>query len=129
VQNEWNTNGAKPRIFVTGGSGFVGRNLIRHFIATGFEVVALARSARSVQVVTELGAMPFAGDLLNPAMAEGMRGCQALVHAAADTDHGPGTAQADRTNLEGTRNVFQAARSAGISRAVHISTESVLLDG
>jgi nucleoside-diphosphate-sugar epimerase len=67
---------------VTGGSGFVGRNLIRHF-----------------------------------------------VHAAADTDHGPGTAQADRTNFEGTRNVFQAALSAGISRAVHISTEPVLLDG
>ena len=59
-----------------------------------------------------------------------MRGCQALVHAAADTDHGRGTGQTeDRTNLEGTRNVFQAALTAGISRAVHISTELVLLDG
>jgi nucleoside-diphosphate-sugar epimerase len=119
----------KPRLFLTGGSGYVGRNLIRHFTATGFEVVALARSERSAQVVTALGATPFAGDLLDAAMVEGMQDCQSLIHAAADTGHGRGTAHADRTNLQGTRNVFQAALKAGISKAVHISTESVLLDG
>lgn len=129
MQNKWDVNKPKPRLFLTGGSGYVGRNLIRHFIAKGFEVVALARSERSLQIVKTLGAVPFAGDLLDVGLVEGMKRCQTLINAAADTDHGRGKAQHYRTNLGGTRNVFQSARTAGISRAVHISTESVLLDG
>jgi nucleoside-diphosphate-sugar epimerase len=128
-QNTWDANNPKPRLFLTGGSGYVGGNLIRHYIAAGFEVVALARSERSMQVVKALGAVPFSGDLLDAGLVQGMRGCQTLINAAADTDHGRGNAQQSRTNLEGTRNLFRSARTAGISRAVHISTESVLLDG
>ncbi|MCY1073029.1 NAD-dependent epimerase/dehydratase family protein [Archangium lansingense] len=117
------------RLFLTGGSGYVGRNLIRHFTARGTEVVALTRSARSAEVVQALGAVPWMGDLLDANLADGMSGCQALIHAAADTSHGRGTTQQVRTNLEGTRNVFASAHAAGLSRAVHISSESVLLDG
>jgi nucleoside-diphosphate-sugar epimerase len=47
-----------------------------------------------------------------------MKGCQTLINAAADTDHGCGTAQQSHTNLEGTRNLFQSALTAEISRAV-----------
>lgn len=90
----------KPRFFLTGGSGYVGRNLVRHFIAKGFEVVALARSERSLQIVKALGAVPFAGDLLDAGLVEGMKDCQTLINAAADTDHGRGTAQQSQTNLE-----------------------------
>jgi nucleoside-diphosphate-sugar epimerase len=129
MPNACDDNKPKPRLFLTGGSGYVGRNLIRHFLAAGFQVVALARSEGSLQVVEALGAVPFAGNLLDAGLVEGMKGCQTLVNAAADTDHGRGNAQQSRTNLEGTRNLFQSAYTAGISRAVHISTESVLLDG
>jgi nucleoside-diphosphate-sugar epimerase len=124
-------NDAPPaqRLFLTGGSGYVGRNLIRHFTAKGVEVVALARSARSAEIVRTLGAIPFQGDLLDVDLNGGMVGCQMLIHAAADTNHGRGTAGQSRTNLDGTRNVFGAARRAGIARALYISSESVLLDG
>ena len=54
---------------------------------------------------------------------------QWLIHAAADTGHGHGTSEQARVNLDGTRNVFETARSAGVRRALIISTESVLLDG
>ncbi|MDF2696212.1 MAG: epimerase [Labilithrix sp.] len=117
------------RLFLTGGSGYVGRNLIRHFVAKGIEVVALARSARSAEIVRTLGAATFMSDLLHEGLAKGMNGCQALVHAAADTSHGRATAQQERTNLDGTKNVFESARVAGLSRAVYVSSESVLLDG
>jgi len=60
---------------------------------------------------------------------QGMKGCDVLIHAAADTQHGRGTAQQKRTNEDGTRTVFEAARSAGIRKAIHISTESVLAAG
>ncbi|MCX5568706.1 NAD-dependent epimerase/dehydratase family protein [Kaistia nematophila] len=117
------------RIFLTGGSGYVGRNLIRYFSRRDVEVVALVRSAGSAERVRALGAKPWLGDLLNPDIAAGMAGCDVLIHAAADTDHGPGSGEQTRVNQEGTRVVFEAARAAGLRRGILISTESVLADG
>jgi nucleoside-diphosphate-sugar epimerase len=116
-------------LFLTGGSGYVGRNLIRHFVAEGVEVRALARSAKAAEIVRALGASPCRADLLDPGLADAMEGCRTLIHAAADTSHGRGGAQQRRVNVEGTAHVFAAAKAAGVRRAVHISTESVLLDG
>jgi nucleoside-diphosphate-sugar epimerase len=117
------------RIFITGGSGYVGRNLIRHFVANGIPVTALARSRKSEQTVAELGATPFSGDLLGADLKRGMGGCNVLIHAAADTDHGPGTKSQQHINEAGTRAVLEAARAARIQRVIHLSTESVLADG
>ena len=118
------------RIFVTGGSGYIGRNLIRRLVADGHEVVALARSPASAAKVEALGARAVPGDILDAAsLAAGMAGCDRLVHAAADTGHGAFEASQHHTNLAGTTTVFATARAAGISRAVHISTEAVLLSG
>jgi nucleoside-diphosphate-sugar epimerase len=117
-------------VFVTGGSGFVGRNLIRRLIADGHRVRALARSEASAARVDALGAESKRGDILDPVSLEAaMAGCAWLVHAAADTGHGAFEARQHHTNLEGTRNVLRAARRAGIGRAVHVSTEAVLLTG
>lgn len=118
-----------PRIFLTGGSGYVGRNLIRHFVARGSVVTALVRSEASAEIVRALGAVPFKGDLLDAGLAAGMAGCNALIHAAADTDHGPETERQRRINVDGTRAVIDAARSAGIRSVIHLSTESVLATG
>lgn len=116
-------------IFLTGGSGYLGRNLIRHFVAAGCEVVALARSPKAADVVRGLGARPVSGALDETLLADAMRGCTALAHVAGHTDHGPETPEHVAVNVEGTRAAFAAARTAGIRRAVHVSTESVLLDG
>ncbi|MFT4053508.1 MAG: NAD-dependent epimerase/dehydratase family protein [Novosphingobium sp.] len=116
-------------LFLTGGSGYLGRNLIRHFVGKGFEVVALARSQKSADLVRSLGARPIVGQLSSPAVVEAMKGCHSLVHAAAHTSHGLETPEHVAVNVEGTRAIFAAARQAGVRRAVHVSTESVLLDG
>ena len=119
----------KPKLFITGGSGYVGRNLVRHFVSHGWHVVALARSEAAAATVRALGVTVVRGDLAAPTLAADMAGCSALIHAAADTNHGFGTkAQAD-TNVDGTRSVLEAAQTAGVERVVVISTESVLLDG
>lgn len=117
------------RLFLTGGSGYVGRNLVRHFVAQGVEVHALARSASACQLLRSLGAQPIEGDLFSPQLHTAMQGCHALVHAAADTQHGLASKAQQLTNVEGTRRVFAAAAQAQLARAVHLSTESVLLDG
>jgi nucleoside-diphosphate-sugar epimerase len=122
--------GTDKCVFVTGGSGYVGRNVIRRLVADGLQVRALARSEASAGIVAALGAEPRRGDILDRASLESaMIGCEWLIHAAADTAHGAFAAHQHHTNLEGTRNVLHAARAAGIRRAVHVSTEAVLLSG
>ncbi|MDR7144735.1 NAD-dependent epimerase/dehydratase family protein [Rhizobium sp. BE258] len=118
-----------PRIFVTGGSGYVGRNLIRHFVARGAMVIALARSDASADIVRALGAVPFKGDLFSSDLTAGISGCDALVHAAADTDHGPASEKQRHVNEDGTRAILNAARAVSIRKVIHISTESVLAAG
>ena len=72
------------KAFVTGGSGYVGRNLVRHLRARGDEVRGLARSAQAAATVTALGATAVEGDLDDvEAMRRGMEGCDAVFHVAA----------------------------------------------
>lgn len=117
-------------VFVTGGSGYVGRNLIRGLVSRGHQVRALARSDASVKTVEGLGAVAVRGDLLDEkALGAGLRGCEWLVHAAADTGQTSGNAAQERINIDGTRLLFRLARAQGVRRGVHVSTEAVLADG
>lgn len=117
-------------VFVTGGSGFVGRHLLRALAEEGHHARALARSDAAAATVDAVGAEPVRGDLADAAALErGMAGCDVVVHAAALTDQwGP----ADRfhaINVTGTAAVLAAARNAGVPRLVHVSSEAVLADG
>lgn len=117
-------------VFVTGGSGYVGRNLIRGLVSRGHQVRALARSDASVKTVEGLGAVAVRGDLLDEkALGAGLRGCEWLVHAAADTGQTSGNVAQERINIDGTRLIFRLARAQGVRRGVHVSTEAVLADG
>jgi nucleoside-diphosphate-sugar epimerase len=118
------------KVFVTGGSGFVGRNLIPILIQQGYLVVALARSDSSAKVVEDLGATVARGDLDNiSAMRSGMQDCSAVIHSAAYVEDW-GTYEAFyQANVQGTLNALEAARQAKVSRFVFISTEAVLMGG
>jgi nucleoside-diphosphate-sugar epimerase len=118
------------RVFVTGGSGFLGRELVLELIRRGHAVRGLGRSPAAQKIVSELGAEAVAGDLDDvKAMQAGMAGCKLVIHSAAYAkEHGP-RAEFFRANVEGTANVLAAARAAGVERLVHVSTEAVLADG
>ncbi|MBZ4421777.1 NAD-dependent epimerase/dehydratase family protein [Myxococcus sp. RHSTA-1-4] len=118
------------RAFVTGGSGFVGRNLIAALKAQGHSVRALARSPSAVKAVAEAGAEPFEGDLSDAdRLKPGMEGCDTVFHSAANVKAWGPRAEFYAANVRGTEHVLEAARSAGVKRLVHISTEAVLVDG
>lgn len=121
---------ASAPLFVTGGSGFLGGQLIRDLVADGQPVRALVRSERASAVVRALGAQAVAGDLHDTAALQaGMAGCAAVIHGAARVGQwGPWQAFLHDT-VEGTRHVVAAARAAGVPRLVHVSTEAVLADG
>lgn len=119
----------KPHLFITGGAGYLGRNLVSHFVGLGHPVTALVRTETSAERVRERGARAVFGDVTKGDLAVAMTGCRFIIHAAADTDHGHGGQAQQRVNVDGTRRLLNAAQAAGIGKVIHISTESVLLDG
>jgi nucleoside-diphosphate-sugar epimerase len=117
-------------VFVTGGSGFIGQRLIRRLVSGGNVVFALARSERTGKLLAELGAQPMAGDLSNRELLEaGARECELAFHAAAHLGEWGPRWEFEQVNVQGTRNVIDACRAAGVRRLVHVSTEAVLLAG
>jgi len=119
-----------PLAFVTGGSGFVGGRLIERLVRDGWSVRALARSDRAADTVRTRGAEPVHGELGEErVLAEGMDGADVAFHAAAKVeDFGPWR-EFVAANPDGTRSVLRACRAAGVPRAVHVSTEAVLMHG
>lgn len=116
--------------FVTGGSGYVGRNLIRHLRRRGDDVRALVRSPAAARTVEELGATPVMGQLDDgAAMQRGMAGCDVVFHAAAEVSEWGPREQFDAVNVAGTRRALDAARAAGVPAFVHVGTEAALCDG
>jgi nucleoside-diphosphate-sugar epimerase len=115
-------------VFVTGGSGFLGGALLDALAERGETARALARSAAAEAAVAGRGATPVRGGLADlDAMAAGMRGAELVVHCAARLTGWTDGAELHRTNVDGTRTVLQAARSAGVPRLVLVSTEQVVL--
>ena len=116
--------------FVTGGNGYVGRNLLRRLAAEGVTTRALARSEASADVVQALGAQAVRGSLADPeALRRGTEGADIVVHCAARLGEWGPRHEFDEVNVEGTRRVVEAAEHAGVKRLVHVSTEAVLAGG
>lgn len=118
------------KAFVTGGSGFVGRNLIRRLRAEGVSVTALARSEAAANTVAALGAVPARGDLLDIAsLCDGMQGSEVVFHAAASVEDWGPKDHFWRINVEGTQSALSAAADSGVACFVHVGTEAVYADG
>ena len=110
--------------FVTGASGFIGANLVRELIAGGHRVKALLRPNADLRGLAGAQFEHVQGDLDDRACLEAaMRDCDWCFHLAASyhlwlRDYTAMYA----ANVDGTRNVIEAAISAGCSRIVYTST-------
>jgi NADH dehydrogenase len=108
------------KIAITGGTGFVGRSLARELIRLGHSVVLIARGVdeSDPRVRTEPG-IEFRRAGLDEiaSLAGAFAGCEAVVHCAGiNRELGRETFQ--RVHIDGTRNVANAARSAGVRKLV-----------
>jgi nucleoside-diphosphate-sugar epimerase len=116
--------------FVTGGSGFIGGRLVQRLVAEGTRVRALARSDRSTEAVTALGAEPVRGELADRAsLAAAAAGSQVAFHLAAHLGTWGSREEFIADNVTGTENALAAAREAGVARFVHCGTEAALMAG
>jgi dihydroflavonol-4-reductase len=112
------------KALVTGATGFVGAAVARALVREGWDVRALARKGSDRRNVQHLPLEVIEGDLadrhsLERALAE----CQALFHVAADYRLGAfDPQQLYQTNVEGTRNILEASRQAGVQRVVYTSS-------
>jgi len=113
-----------PRtVFVTGGSGFLGINLIRALLDRHVAVVSFDIAPFDYPEAARVRAI--AGDIRDRrALDDAMRGCDAVVHAAAALPSYP-DAEILSIEVDGTRHVLEAARHHGIQRVVHISSTAI----
>jgi len=110
--------------FVTGASGFIGANLVHELVARGHRVKALLRAESDLRGLAGADFERVPGDVSEPEkLKRAMAGCDWCFHVAASyhlwlRDYRPMYA----ANVEGTRNVLEAAGAAGCSRIVYTST-------
>jgi dihydroflavonol-4-reductase len=117
------------KVFVTGGTGFIGGEVVRQLRERGEDVVCLVRTPEKGRKVTELGCELVPGDLGDAeALRTGIDGCDAVIHAAAMYEVGIPAKQRPamwEANVAGTERVMKAALEAGVSRIVYVSTVGV----
>ena len=109
---------------VTGGSGVVGKAVVRHLIDSGHQVRALGRSDDSATVLGSLGASPVRGDLMDVSALDDLaRGADWVFHIGGVNELcSRDPAGMWRVNVEGTMLALEASARAGVRRFVHTSS-------
>lgn len=116
------------KVFLTGGGGFIGGQLVDALLARGDEVVALARTDAAAATLAARGVEVVRGDVLDRAAIDaGLVGCDLVHHVAGVNSHCPKDPERlFAVNVEGTDTVVRAAAAAGIRRVVFTSSAASL---
>jgi len=121
------------KIAVTGATGFLGRYIVDVLLKRGAHVIGVVRNPGRVPALAQQGVELRKADLAQrDRLTAGFAGADALVSNAALFSVNKMFALGNgvweehhRTNIEGTRNVFEAAVAAGVRRIVHVSSVAV----
>ncbi|MEW6030153.1 MAG: SDR family NAD(P)-dependent oxidoreductase [Chloroflexota bacterium] len=116
------------RALITGGTGFIGSNIALRLAERHWDVRILARPGASRELL-EGGPFEFVtGDVLEPeTLPAALRGMDVVFHAAGVVDYWKqGVERMYRVNVEGTRNLMEAALRSGTERVVHTSSTAAM---
>jgi len=116
------------KALVTGATGFVGAAVARALLSAQWQVRGLARKGSDRGNLAGLDVEVHEGDLMDlKSLERAAQGCAGLFHVAADYRLGaPDPSQLYRSNVEGTRNILNAARQTGVERIVYTSSVATL---
>jgi 3beta-hydroxy-delta5-steroid dehydrogenase/steroid delta-isomerase len=123
------------RVLVTGGSGFVGANLVTTLLDRGYQVRSFDRAPSPLSAHPGLEA--FQGDICDPdTVAAAVDGIDTVFHTAAIIELLGGASVTEEyrqrsfaVNVGGTENLLHAAQAAGVSRFVYTASNSVVMGG
>ena len=112
----------RARVFVTGGTGYLGGRLLQSLVSDGYEVRALLRKHPGLDPHPQVEVV--AGDLSDyQRLASQMRGCDAVLHTAAlVASWAPDESEFYRVNVTGLRNILRACEIAGVATLVYTSS-------
>jgi dihydroflavonol-4-reductase len=117
------------KVFVTGGTGFIGGHVVAALCARGDDVVALVRDPAKAADLEKLGATLVQGDLSSSdTIRAAVEDCDAVIHGAAVYKVGIPKSEREAmhdANVRGTERVLDAAWQAGVSRILYVSTINV----
>ena len=120
------------RVFLTGGTGFLGSRVACLLVERGDRVRVLVRDPERAQDLRELGCELVVGDLSDEAaLVAALRGVAGLVHCAERCEVGvddEGRSELVATNVCGTERMLGAALTSGVHKAVHVSSVEVFGD-
>ncbi|MEM7658122.1 MAG: NAD-dependent epimerase/dehydratase family protein [Bacteroidota bacterium] len=119
------------RLFVTGGDGLLGSNLVRELLQRGYELTVMVQPGRKVSTLDGLDLETVEGDLLDKqSVSAAMKGAEGVVHIAALTNVWPSRGEIyHRINVEGTQHLVDAALEHGVQRMVHVGSASSFFYG
>jgi len=116
------------RVFLTGATGFVGSHVARAYADAGAELRLLTRKTSRLAAIEGIAAEVVVGDLRQPeSLRTAMRGCDALVHVAADYRlwvRDP--KEMYKANVDGTRELLRIAREEGVAKVVYTSSVATM---
>jgi nucleoside-diphosphate-sugar epimerase len=111
------------KVLVTGGTGFLGRHLVRRLLQEGEEVWVLARTSRSVVHLQGLGVHCAEGDVRHwPSLRQAFQGKDVVFHCAGKVEPAGRWIDFLEVNVLGTERVIQAAVEQDVRRIVHVSS-------
>src|SRR5208282_1579810 len=116
------------KCFVTGATGFLGSHVARQLLARGADLRLLVRPTSRLDNIADLAAEHVVGDLRDlESLRKGMSGCEFVFHVAADYRlWSLNRDELYQSNVEGTRNILQAARDSGVRRVVYASSVATM---
>lgn len=111
------------RVGITGATGFVGHHAALELVRHGADVTALVRATSKIERLRAAGVTCAIASLDEPdELARGLDGCDVVLHIAGAVGFEPDWDDYRRVNYQGTRNLLDAARRAGVRRVVHTSS-------
>ncbi len=119
---------ASRQFLITGGTGFIGRHVVRRLLARGARVRLFCRTPEKAQRLFGDRAGVVRGDLRDRAsVVAAMPGCEAVIHLGASFQFGRKLRRIhEETNVSGTKYLLEASERIGLQRFVHVGSCGVL---
>ncbi len=129
--------GDSKKAFVTGGSGYLGRNLLAALLDDDYQLTALSQNPAEDAAISKVATAHSATAAIilvrgnvsdTAALRHGMTDCHKVFHLAAKVGMCGPWKDFQAVTVEGTKNVLAAAQNCGVKRLVHVSSDAVLAD-